>query len=86
VIADAGYDSDASVATLEARGAEPVITPSRSRKTVRPVGWRLYRERNVAERFPARIKPDRRVATRSDEQAANFPASVQGGSVMVMLK
>ena len=86
VIADAGYDSDALVAAIQARGAEPVVTPNRCRKAPRLVDWHLYRERNVVERFWSKVKQYRRVATRYDKKAANFLAFVQVAAVMVMLK
>ena len=86
VIADAGSDRDALVAAIPARGAEPVIEPSRSRKTTRLVDWTLYRERNVAERFWSQVTQYRRVATRYEKKAANFLGFVQLASIMVMLK
>ena len=85
VIADAGYDSDAPVAAIQARGAEPVVEPDRCRKAPRRVGWRLDRERNMVERFGSKVKPYRRVATRYDTKAANVPAFVQVAAVTVML-
>jgi transposase len=53
---------------------------------VRLVDWRLYRGRNVVERFWSQAKPYRRVATRSGKRAANFLAFVQVASVMAMPK
>ena len=86
VIADAGYDSDAPVAAIRARGAEPVVKPSRCRKAPRLVDWHRYRERNVVERFWSKVKQYRRVATRYEKKAANFLAFVQVAAVMVILK
>ena len=85
-IAAAGSDRDALVAAIPARGAAPVVKPSRSRKAPRPVDWHLDRERNVVERFWSKVTPYRRVATRHGKKAANFLASVRVAAVVVMLK
>jgi transposase len=42
---------------------------------------RLYRERNLIERFVSKLKHFRRVATRYDKLAANFLAMVQLASM-----
>ena len=42
---------------------------------------RLYRERNLIERFFSKLKHFRRVATRYDKLAANFLAMVQLASM-----
>ncbi len=72
VLADKGYDSDANRAAIRGRGAEPCIPPRRNRKEPVAYDRHLYRERNVAERFFARVKQYRRVATRYDKKAANY--------------
>ena len=82
----AGSDRDAMGGAIQARGAEPVVKPSRCRKAPRLVDWHRYRERNVVERFWSKVKQYRRVATRYDKKAANFLAFVQVAAVMVMLK
>lgn len=78
VLADKGYDSDANRDTIRAAGAEPYIPSQKNR--VQPIGYdrHLYRERNAVERYFARIKPYRRVATRYDKRAANFLDSSGG--------
>ena len=86
VIADRGYDSDAFVGAIEARGAEAVIPPRSNRKVPRGYDRHTYRERNLCERFWSRAKQYRRVATRSEKKAANFLAFVWMASIMVMLK
>lgn len=85
VVADEGYDSDANRTAIRARGAEPCIPPRRNRKD--PVGYdrHLDRERNVAERFFARVKQYRRVATRFDKKAANYPGFAWLASIQIML-
>jgi transposase len=47
---------------------------------------RLYRERNLIERFFSNLKHFRRVATRYDKLAANFLAMVQLASMRLWLR
>lgn len=72
VLADKGYDADANRDAIRRQGAEPCIPPRRNRTEAIPYDRHLYRERNGVERFFARIKQCRRVATRYDKKARNF--------------
>jgi putative transposase len=85
VLADKGYDSDANRAAIWASGARPCIPPRKNR--TEPVGYdrHLYKERNVVERYFARVKQYRRVATRYDKKAANFLGFVWLASIDIML-
>lgn len=47
---------------------------------------RLYRERNLIERFFLKLKHFRRVATRCDKPAANFLAMIQVASMRLWLR
>jgi transposase len=85
VIADKGYDSDALVEFIEARGAEAVIPSKQNRNKPRVHDEHLYKERNLVERFINRIKQFRRVATRYEKTARNFLGFVQVASIMVLL-
>lgn len=72
VIADKGYDNDAFLEHVHARGSVPVI-PSLAHRTVqRPLLKDVYRRRNLVERFINRIKHYRRIATRYDKTARNY--------------
>ena len=51
VIADKGYDSDALVRKIRARGAEAVIPAKKNRKEPRDYDKHLYKERNKVERL-----------------------------------
>jgi len=75
-LADKGYDSDALVETLEARGITPVIPPKANRKHPRKTDFALYRERNLVERFFCKIKQFRAIATHYDKLANTFLAAV----------
>ena len=85
VLADKGYDSSANRAAIRSQGAEPCIPPRRNRREEIAYDRHLYRERNVAERYFARIKQYRRVATRYDKKAANFLGFVWVASIAIML-
>jgi len=86
VIADKGYDKRALVERIESRGARAVIPTQKDRTRQREVDPHLYRERNVCERFWARAKQFRRVATRYEKKAANFLAFAWVAALVVMLK
>jgi putative transposase len=85
VLADKGYDADANRAAIRAAGADPCIPPRRNR--AEPIAYDrfLYKERNVVERYFARVKQYRRVATRYDKKAANFLGFVWVASIAIML-
>ena len=85
VLADKGYDSDANRAAIRAAGAEPCIPPRKNR--TEPIAYDrcLYKERNVVERYFARVKQYRRVATRYDKKAASFLGFVWVASIALLL-
>src|SRR5262245_25286107 len=59
----------------------------RGRESIRKTyGRRLYRERNLIERFFSKLKHFRRVATRYDKLAANFLAMVQLASMRLWMR
>ncbi|WP_150811399.1 transposase [Pandoraea sputorum] len=64
VAADKAYDSDAFIAHLHRIDAQAVIPSRANRREQRPLGKPLYCSRHLVERFFARIKQFRRVATR----------------------
>jgi transposase len=86
VIADRGYDSKAVVEAVEARGAEAVIPTQRNRAVQRDIDREKYKDRNLAERFWARLKVYRRVATRYEKTARNFLGMVHVASIMLLLR
>ena len=85
VLAGKGYDADANREAIRGQGAEPGLPPRRNRTAVIEYDRHLDRERNVVERFFARIKPYRRVATRYDKKARNFLGFVWVASIAIML-
>lgn len=75
VVADKAYDTNAVLAAITSRHAEPVIPPKSSRNEHRSYDQTLYADRNKAERFFGRLKEARGFATRYDKTAVSFLAT-----------
>ena len=86
VLADKAYDADRIRELLQDQGATPNIPPKSNRKWKPCFSKRFYRERNLIERFFSKLKHVRRVATRFDKLAGNFPAMVQLTSIRLWLR
>ena len=86
VIGDRGYDSDAIVAAVRRLRARVVIPPVSRRIKRRRYSKRLYKGRNVVERFWSKVKQCRRVATRFDKLDVCYLAFVQLAAILVVLK
>jgi transposase len=86
VLADKAYDADRIRKLIQDQGATPNIPPKSNRKWKPCFSKRLYRERNLIERFFSKLKHFRRVAARSDKLAANFLAMVQLASLRLWLR
>ena len=76
LIADKSPGQQAFRDTLAKRGITACIPSSRARKIPIPHDERLYRKRNVVERFFARLKDFRRIAMRYDRCPNSFFAAV----------
>ena len=85
VIADKAYDSDRIRAQIAGLGAKAVIPPLKCRKTPLKYDKRLYRNRNLAERFWSVAKQCRRVATRYDKTDTNYLGFVHVASIRYLL-
>jgi transposase len=81
VVADRGYDANALLDLIRKNGAKAHIPSTSQRLIHRSVNRRIYRQRNLVERFFCKLKHFRRVATRFDKLARNFLASVILASV-----
>lgn len=86
LLADKAYDADRIRTLIEAQGAVPNIPPKANRKWKSCFSKRLYRERNLIERFFSKLKHFRCVATRYDKLADNFLAMVKLASVRLWLR
>ncbi|WP_139015811.1 IS5 family transposase [Ensifer aridi] len=86
VLADKAYDADRIRTLIEEQGATPNIPAKSNRKWKPCFSKRLYRKRNLIERFFSKLKHFRRVATRYDKLAANFLVMVQLASMRLWLR
>ena len=86
VIADKGYDKQALVDAIKANGGEAVIPTRSNAKVPRGIDTDRYKDRNLVERFWAKAKQFRRVATRYEKTARNFLAFVHVASIMILLR
>ncbi len=86
LLADRAYDSNKLRATLHARGAWANIKPMPHRLKPPRFSKRLYRERNLVERFFNKLKQFRAVATRYDKRDDNYLASVKLASLRIWLR
>ncbi|QEG28196.1 Transposase DDE domain protein [Gemmata obscuriglobus] len=85
-IGDKGYDKQELVDGIEARGGEAVIPSRKNRAEQRHIDTDRYKDRNLVERFWAKAKQYRRVATRYDKTARNSLAFVHIASIMILLR
>jgi len=76
VIADKGYDTNKIEAKIAEQGSEVVIPPKRNRKSPRTYDKELYKKRNLIQRFFAKLKQFRQVATRYDKLLVNYKGFV----------
>jgi transposase len=86
VIADRGYDSDAILRRVRGLGARAVIPPLRCRTVRRRYDRAACRGRNVVERFWAKVKQYRRVATRYDKRDECDLAFAHVASILTVLR
>ena len=84
-IADKGYDSNAVIDSIRAKGMKAVIPPRENRKARRHLDSHLYKERHLVEFFFNRLKQYRRVATRYEKTAGNFLGFVLLSASLVWL-
>jgi len=74
IIGDKAYDADWILTLVEGQGMLAVIPPTKSRKEPRDYDKELYKERNIVERFFARIKHYRGLATRYEKTVESYLA------------
>jgi len=82
---DRGPLMAAAVTAAIGDGAEAVIQPRSNRLTPREFDRYLYRARNLIERFFARLKHFRRIATRYDKLAKSFLSFIHLACAFVWL-
>lgn len=73
---DKGYSSNKIRTWLLDMRIKPII-PNKSNEAKHPFNRRMYRKRNIVERFIGWLKDHRRIATRYDKNIENFLAFVK---------
>ncbi len=86
LLADRAYDSDALHESLAARGARANVKPMPHRVNLPRFNKRLYRKRNLVERFFNKLKYFRAVATRYDKRDDNYLACVKLASIRIWMR
>lgn len=84
-IADKAFDVAHLLVRIRALGAQAIIPPRANRKEVREYDVHHYKSRNLIERFFARIKQFRRIATRYDKLAGRFEAFISIAASFIWL-
>ena len=86
LLADRAYDCDALRQDLAGRGARANVRLMPNRVNLPPFNKRLYRKRNLVERFFNKLKHFRAVATRYDKRDDNYLACVQLASIRIWMR
>ena len=87
VLADRGYDADATLAYIEQQlQATATIPPKKSRVQPRECDYVAYKERHLVECCIGTLKHFRRIATRFDKYATRFLAFIHFASTFLWLK
>jgi transposase len=86
LICDKGYDSDQIRELCDLHNVIPVIPGRECRRNPIEYDRHIYKERNVVERFFAKVKQYRRVATRYDKTAIMYLGGVTLVSILLWLK
>lgn len=86
LLADKACDSDAIREQLDKIGAWANIPAKKNRTKTFPFSKRLYRRRNLVERFFNKIKQFKGIATRYDKSADNFLAAIKLASLRIGIR
>jgi transposase len=86
LLADRTYDTDALRLELAARGARANIKLMPNRVNLPPLNKRLYRKRNLVERFFNELKHFRAIATRYDKRDDNYLAAIKLASARICMR
>jgi transposase len=86
LLADRAYDSDALRLDLAKRGARANVKLMPNRVNLPPFNKRLYRKRNLVERFFNKLKHFRAVATRYDKRDDNYLAAIKLASARIWMR
>lgn len=85
VVADKAFDATSLITRIEAMNATAVIPPKANRKVSRSYDKHVYKNGNLIERFFARLKQFRRIATRYDKLDIRFEAFISIAAALIWL-
>jgi transposase len=85
VIADKAYDANPFRGAVAASGGTAVIPSTANRSQPLPYDKRIYKERNLIERFINKIKHYRRIATRYDKTSLSYLSVLYLAGAMMWL-
>lgn len=85
VVADKAFDAASLLECIDAMKATAVIPPKANRKVLRSYDKHVYKSRNLIERFFARLKQFRRIATRYDKLDIRFAAFISIAATLIWL-
>ena len=83
VCGDKGHSSRRIRSWLRRRGIRYTIPRKTNERRTGPFNRALYRQRNLVERTINRLKQFRRIATRYEQKAQNYPAMLQIGLLLL---
>jgi transposase len=86
LLGDKGYDADAILADLDARGIAAIIPPKRNRTVQRDIDGHRYALRNLVERCFSKLKHSRRLATRYDKTADSYLGFILVASIRLWVR
>lgn len=87
VLADRGYDADATIAYItDQLQARATIPPKQNRVAPRDCDYAAYKERHLVECFIGKIKHFRRICSRFDKYAKRFLAFIHFVGMVIWLK
>ena len=85
VVADKAFDANSLLAVIKAMKAMAVIPPKANRIEPRSYDKHVYKSRNLIERFFARLKQFRRIATRYDKLDIRFEAFISLAAAFIWI-
>ena len=85
LLGDRGYDSQSIVNIVHDSGGIVVIPSRCNSKSPREIDMVLYKMRNVIERFFAKIKRFRRIATRYEKYPDSFLAFILFAAILTTI-
>ena len=86
LLADKGYDGDRFRENLLMRGILPIIPPRSNRKAPEHPDYRRYKDATASSACSAKLKQQRRIATRYDKTVLSFESFLNLAAARLWLK